>query len=82
MGDRRAAGAFVRMLAGGWVETSAMDRKVVSALAGRPYEQVEEILAPLAAAMDGPLRRSGSVWKVVSLRISGLAGIAADHWPN
>ena len=56
------------MLAGGWVETSAMDRKVVSALAGRPYEQVEEILAPLAAAMDGPLRRSGSVWKVVSLR--------------
>ena len=56
------------MLAGAWVETSVLDRKVISTLAGRPYEHVEEVLAPLAAVLDGPLVRSGSVWKVVSLR--------------
>lgn len=56
------------MFAGAWDETSQQDRKVISDLAGRPYEQVEEILAPLAATLDGPLVRSGDIWKVVSLR--------------
>jgi transcriptional regulator with XRE-family HTH domain len=56
------------MLAGAWVDTSKQDRKIISDLAGRPYEQVEEILAPLAASLDGPLVRSGDIWKVVSLR--------------
>jgi hypothetical protein len=36
------------MLAGSWVETSSMDREVLAALAGHPYEQVEAALAPLA----------------------------------
>ncbi|MGD1824501.1 XRE family transcriptional regulator [Chromobacterium violaceum] len=56
------------MLAGAWVETSQQDRKIISELTGRSYEQVEEILAPLAATLGGPLVRSGNVWKVVSLR--------------
>lgn len=56
------------MLAGAWTSTAEVDRQVLSSLAGRPYEQVEQVLAPLAAALDGPLRRSGSIWKVVSLR--------------
>jgi transcriptional regulator with XRE-family HTH domain len=56
------------MLAGAWMDTSQQDRKIISDLAGRPYEQVEEILAPLAASLDGPLVRSGNIWKVVSLR--------------
>lgn len=56
------------MIAGAWVETSASDRKIISALAGCPYQQVETVLAPLAAALDSPLVRSGSIWKVASLR--------------
>jgi DNA-binding XRE family transcriptional regulator len=56
------------MFAGAWIETSAKDRKIVSALAGCPYEQVEAVLAPLAATLDGPIVRLGEVWKVVSLR--------------
>jgi transcriptional regulator with XRE-family HTH domain len=56
------------MLAGAWVETSAADRKIISAISSRPYNQVEEVLAPLASILDGPLVRSGPVWKVVSLR--------------
>jgi hypothetical protein len=55
------------MFAGAWVETSAPDRKIISNLAGRPYEAVETIIAPLAK-MGGPLVRTGEVWKVLSLR--------------
>ncbi len=55
------------MFAGAWVETSARDRKIISDLAGCPYENVEAALAPLTA-LGGPLVRTGEVWKVVSLR--------------
>jgi transcriptional regulator with XRE-family HTH domain len=56
------------MFAGAWVGTSPQDQQVISDLAGRPYEQIEEVLAPLAALVGGPLVRSGDLWKVVSLR--------------
>ncbi|TDR72050.1 helix-turn-helix domain-containing protein [Paludibacterium purpuratum] len=56
------------MLAGSWREDSEKDRKILSDLASRSYEQIEEALAPLAATMGGPLVRSGMIWKVVSLR--------------
>jgi hypothetical protein len=55
------------MFAGAWVETSARDRKIISNLAGRPYEEVEAALAPLTG-LGGPLVRAGEIWKVVSLR--------------
>ena len=58
----------VAMLAGGWDERSAADRKVVADLAGRPYELVEENLAPLTTGSEAPLLRSGSIWKLISLR--------------
>lgn len=56
------------MFAGAWLGTSSQDRMVISELAGRPYEQVEEVLASLATAVGGPIVRSGDLWKVVSLR--------------
>jgi transcriptional regulator with XRE-family HTH domain len=56
------------MFAGAWVGTSAQDQKVLSELADRPYEQIEDVLIPLAASAGGPLVRSGELWKVVSLR--------------
>ena len=55
------------MFAGSWVETSARDRKIISNLAGRRYEDVEVALAPLTG-LGGPLVHAGEVWKVVSLR--------------
>lgn len=59
---------IVAMLAGGWSESSAADRKVIAALAGRSYEAVEESLAPLVGVPEAPLLRSGPIWKLVSLR--------------
>ncbi|ELH4153607.1 helix-turn-helix transcriptional regulator [Salmonella enterica] len=56
------------MFAGSWDETSSQDQKIISELAGCSYEQVEEILAPLASTFGGPLIRSGNLWRVVSLR--------------
>lgn len=55
------------MFAGAWVGTSVQDQQVISDLAGCPYAQVEEVLAPLTA-IGGPLIRSGELWKIVSLR--------------
>lgn len=55
------------LFAGAWVETSARDRKILSRLAGRPYEDVEAVLAPLTG-VGGPLVRVGALWRVVSLR--------------
>ena len=60
------------MLAGGWNENSAVDRKIVSLLADKPYKDVEAVLSPLAAIEEGPLRRVGPVWKLTSLH---------DAWP-
>jgi transcriptional regulator with XRE-family HTH domain len=56
------------MLVGAWDETSEPDKQVISELADRPYEEVEKVLAPLATSIDGPLVRTGNIWKVVSLR--------------
>jgi transcriptional regulator with XRE-family HTH domain len=56
------------LFAGSWVETSPEDRQIMSRLADCPYSQVEETLARLATAVDGPLIRSGTIWKAVSLR--------------
>lgn len=66
---RPASAALIAALfAGAWVETSSQDCQIMSELAGCPYPQVEAALAPLAVAVDGPLVRSGAIWKVVSLR--------------
>ncbi len=55
------------MFSGAWVDTNGRDREIVSELAGCPYEQLETVLAPLAASVGGPIVRLGNVWKVVSL---------------
>ncbi|WP_029007349.1 helix-turn-helix domain-containing protein [Azospirillum halopraeferens] len=56
------------MLAGAWNGDSEADRRIIERLAGKPYPEVEATLAPLAASLDGPLRRSGSMWTLASLR--------------
>lgn len=54
------------LLAGRWDERSAGDMSVVSELAGVPYDDVRETLAPLARAKDPVVSRLGSTWSLVS----------------
>ncbi len=56
------------MLAGAWREDHPADREILERLSGRQYSDLGAELAPSAATFDGPLRRSGSVWKLASLR--------------
>lgn len=58
------------MLAGAWDRTYPVDQLIIARLCGKPYEAVEAELAPFAATLDGPMRRSGEVWKLTSLRDS------------
>lgn len=56
------------MLAGAWDRNYPVDQAIVARLCGMSYEAVEVELAPFAATLDGPMRRSGEVWKLTSLR--------------
>ena len=56
------------MLAGAWREDHSADREILERLSGQLYKDLEADLAPFAASFDGPVRRSGPVWKLASLR--------------
>jgi hypothetical protein len=63
-----SASLLAAMLAGSWDSTHPVDRATMERLSGRSYGELEADLAPFASAIDGPMRRSGSVWKLASLR--------------
>lgn len=56
------------MLAGGWRDDYPADREALERLSGQSYEALVAALAPYAAAFDGPVRRSGTAWRLASLR--------------
>lgn len=56
------------LFAGGWSDENERDRAILELLAGQSYDRCAAELAPLAAAMDGPLRKSGAAWKLASPR--------------
>jgi transcriptional regulator with XRE-family HTH domain len=56
------------MLAGGWRDDYPVDRGVLERLSGLSYEALVAALAPYSAAFDGPVRRSGTAWRIASLR--------------
>ncbi|GAJ30743.1 helix-turn-helix domain-containing protein [Acidomonas methanolica] len=58
------------VLAGAWDRDNPLDRAILSRLTGLDYDALEVGMVPFAAALDGPMRRSGSVWKLASLRDS------------
>lgn len=58
------------MLAGGWHDDNDIDRAHLEGLAGMPYSELTDALKGLAETLGGPLRRSGNIWKLASLRDS------------
>ncbi len=56
------------MLAGGWRDDYPVDREVLERLSEQSYDALVASLAPYAAAFDGPVRRSGTAWRLASLR--------------
>lgn len=56
------------MLAGSWNSFYPVDRAILERLAGRSYAELETDLTSFAVALDGPMRKSGTVWKLASLR--------------
>ncbi|WP_232496199.1 hypothetical protein [Novosphingobium kaempferiae] len=64
------------LMVGAWCDDRPADRAIVSEMAGLPYEDLAAEFAALAS-FDGPLRRSGEVWKLASLRDAWL--VLAPH---
>lgn len=58
------------MLAGAWRDGNPVDRSILESLAGYDYAAITSSLSRWATAFDGPVRRSGDVWKLASLRDS------------
>ena len=54
------------LFASEWDNRKEKDKEAVSALAGVPYEQVEEKLFELASAIESPIRLVGNIWQVIS----------------
>lgn len=56
------------MFAGSWRDKDQYDQEILSRLANRPYETIVDDLTRLSGMGDGPIRLSGDVWKIRSLR--------------
>ena len=64
--DRASRGLLAALMAGGWDERSEADKDILARLGGASYDELVTDLAPLASAIDGPLRKVGSAWKIAS----------------
>jgi len=54
------------VLAGGWDDSSDEDRKALSKLAKRPYEDILHVASRWLASEDSPLMQVGTGWNLVS----------------
>lgn len=80
--ERETARKVVPMaLVGAWHVASKADREVVSALAGRPYREIEEDLAALLPWNDSPVWSAGKYRGVVS-KIDALFAVARHVTPE
>lgn len=76
--DAAAAASLIPMaLIGAWHATSAADREILSTLAGRPYQQVEEDLARLRQFDDCPVW-SEAEYRGVTSKIDTLFATSAS----
>lgn len=65
------------LLAGGWLDTSVGDREVLERLSGLAYDDFERAIVPNVIALDGPFRKTESLWRLKSpLDAWGLLGPA------
>src|SRR5260221_6768489 len=76
--DTAVAGSLIPIaLIGAWHATSAADREILSTLAGRPYQQVEEDLARLRQFDDCPVW-SEAEYRGVTSKIDALFATSAS----
>ncbi len=66
--EKPSKALLAAVLAGAWDESEEGDKAIVARLAGINYDDVAAELAPWIGVGDSPLRKSGSVWKIVSPR--------------
>lgn len=64
--ERPSRGLLAALMAGGWDERYDSDKEVLARLGNVSYADVVADLAPLASALDGPLRKVGTAWKIAS----------------
>lgn len=63
---QNAPGLIPILLLGSWNGAKEGDRKALEALAGRPYAEIEPLLARWAIEDDPPFRRVGDRWYLLS----------------
>jgi hypothetical protein len=56
------------LLAGAWDETFEKDKLALEGIAGQKYEAIASALAPWTGALDSPIRKAGTTWKIASPR--------------
>lgn len=61
-----SAALLAALLAGGWDENSEGDRARLADLADQPYDTVVAALSPWLRAVDSPVQKVGSAWRVAS----------------
>lgn len=64
--ENPSCGLRAALMAGGWDEQSESDKDVLAHLGNASYPQLVADLASLASALDGPVRKVGTAWKVAS----------------
>lgn len=77
---RPSPGLMTALLLGAWDDGREADRALASSIANLPYETLVHELSALAAAADGPLRRSDGIWKMASPRDAWL--LLSSHLSN
>lgn len=77
---RPSPGLMTALLLGAWDDGREADRALASSMANLPYEVLVHELSALAAAADGPLRRSDGIWKMASPRDAWL--LLSSHLSN
>lgn len=58
--------AKAALLAGAWDENKAEDKKILEVLSGHEYASLAAEMKALLNTSDAPIRKEGSVWKLVS----------------
>jgi transcriptional regulator with XRE-family HTH domain len=76
--ERPSRSLLAALMAGGWDEQAESDKEILARLGATTYGNIVADLAPLAGAIDGPLRKVGTAWKIASPQDAWL--LLANHF--